>query len=141
MALWWQQTSGPGDFVGSLAVNGFGSIYAAQNDHLRWTSQPNDSLFMDRRVWGGVLGGLASMFGGRGYLGRAGNDVAHGMFGSVVATEAVRAQVQRRQMGQPPIGMFGAPVQQGQVGMQQQAGAPAPAHVAVAVRELVGQYA
>lgn len=127
--MWYSVQQTPVDVLGALALNFGASHMAAQQANLRWIPfGTSDNAFLDGRFMGGVAGIGAAMFGGK-MVARAGVDLAHGLLGSFVATERVRAASiarmqqgggqtappwgqpapQQQQLPAPPVGQLPAP--------------------------------
>lgn len=125
MQMWYNVPQTPVDVVGALALNFGVSHMAAQSPNLRWIPfGQTDNAFLDARFLGGVAGIGAAMFGGA-QVARVGVDAAHGLLGSFIATERVRAaSIARMQQGGQTAPPWGQPA-------PQPAALPAPAAAAL----------
>ena len=151
-AMWYNVKQTPVDVLGALALNFGASHMAAQQPNLRWNPfNGSDSAFMDVRFLGGMAG-IGAAFMGTGQVARMGVDGAHGLLGSFIATERVRAaSIAKMQAGggaaAPP---WGQPAAQPAAAPAAPAALPAPAIAPVAsvidaaaraARQMSGSYA
>ena len=90
---------------GGLAVNYFATSYVG--DNLRWNGNPTDptkdSAFMDRRLWIGLAGTVASLVTKEGSMMQSvGRAVGDGSLNSFVTTEVLRGKLLRPAGAPPP---------------------------------------